>query len=255
MEFESVLLPFRAANGNVTVAASGDGSPVAEWFANQPGEVPLDLVDADAADAVSVVEEMISFWFFQDGSRATASSIYVSAGGLITDSVGTRYAVKAAFLPSAPAAKTTIAASSTITTSFAPETFEPPSSATSSPATSTTTTTTTTVVESPVVLQFKVLNGSGVAGAAGRMTDKLPQAVYMVFSPVETPQRYISSDVYFAEGRQAKAEDTLQAEEMGEIDPRISIPRSSLEKIKSNLLSVFDIRSFLSITTFIVSRQ
>ena len=95
-----------------------------------------------------------------------------------------------------------------------------------------------------MVLQVKVLNGSGVTGAAGRMTDKLPQAVYMVFSPVETPQRYISSDVYFAEGRQANAEDTLQAEEMCEIDQPISIPRSSLEKIKSNLLSVFDIRGF-----------
>ena len=105
MEFESVLLPFRAANGNVTVAVSGDGSPVAEWFANQPGEVPLDLVDADAADAVSVVEEMISFWFFQDGSRATPSSIYVSAGWLITDSVGTSYFVKSRFLPPSASGK------------------------------------------------------------------------------------------------------------------------------------------------------
>ena len=255
VEFESVLLSFTAANGSVTVAVSGDGSPVAEWLANQPGEMPLDLVDADTANAVSVVDEMISFWFFQDGSRATPSSIYVSSGGLITDSVGTSYFVKSRFLLPVPVAKTITTTGSTITTSSAPETFEPPSSATSSPITSTTTTTMITLVESPVVLQVKVLNGSGVAGAAERMTDKLPQAVYMVFSPVETPQRYSSSAVYFVEGRQANAKDTLQAAEMGEIDQPVSIPRILLEKIKSNLLSVFVVRGFLSITTFIVCRQ
>ena len=42
---------------------------------------------------------------------------------------------------------------------------------------------------------------------------------------------------------------------MGEIHQPISMPRSSLDKIESNLLSVFDVRGFLSITTFIVSRQ
>ena len=122
----SAVVPFTAGNVSGAVAISGYGSPVAGWFANQPDEVPLDLVDADAADAVSVAEEM---------------------------------------------------------------------------------------------------------------------------------KRYISLAVYFAEGRQTKAEETLQAAEMSEIDQPISMPQSSLEKIKSNLLSVFDIRGFLSITTFIVSRQ
>ena len=125
-ENDELAISFIASNDQGTVMVSGEGSPVAEWFANQPGEVPLDLVDADAADAVSVAEEM---------------------------------------------------------------------------------------------------------------------------------KRYISLAVYFAEGKQTKAEEILQAAEMGEIEQPISIPRSSLEKIKSNLVRVFDVRGFLSTTTFIVSRQ
>ena len=52
----SVVVPFTAANGSGTVMISGDDSPVVAWFANQPGEVSLDLVDADVNDDVSVVE-------------------------------------------------------------------------------------------------------------------------------------------------------------------------------------------------------
>ena len=62
----SVVVPFAAANGSGTVAVSGDGSPVVAWFGGLPGEVSLDLLDADVGDAVSVVEELVSFWFFQD---------------------------------------------------------------------------------------------------------------------------------------------------------------------------------------------
>ncbi len=131
-------------------------------------------------------------------------------------------------LPPAPVAETTTTTSSTSTTSTSsvPETSEPSSVATSSTTTtSTSTTTTATVVESPVVLQVQVLNGSGVAGAAGRMTDKLSQAGYVVLSPANAPQRYSSSAVYFAEGWQAKAEEILQAADIDEIDAPTAMPQ------------------------------
>lgn len=113
----------------------------------------------------------------------------------------------------------------------------------------------TNFVKSFARLRVLVLNRSSEAGTAGRMTDKLSQAVYTDLSPADTPQRYISSDVYLAEGWQTKAKEILQAAEVGEIDQPISMPRSSLEKIKSNLLSVFDVRGFVSTTTFIISQQ
>ena len=229
----SVIVPFTAANGSGTVAVSGGGSPVVAWFGGLPGEVSLDLVDADVGDVVSVVEELVSFWFFQDDdSGDVPPSVYVSASGDISDSVGTRYVVEAQGLPPAPVAETTTTTSSTsttsTTTSSVPETSETSSAATSSTtttSTSSTTTTTTTVVESPVVLQVQVLNGSGVAGAAGRMTDKLSQAGYVVLSPANAPQRYSSSAVYFAEGWQDKAEEILQAAEIDEIDAPTAMPQ------------------------------
>ena len=226
-----VIVPFTAGNGSGYVTVSGDGSPVAAWFANQPGEVSLDLVDADVTDPVSVVEEMISFWFFQDDdSGDVPPSIFESANGDISDSVGTRYIVEAQGLPPAPVAETTTTTSSTSTTSTSsvPETSEPSGAATSSTtttSTSSTTTTTTTVVESPAVLQVQVLNGSGVAGAAGRMTDKLSEAGYVVLSPENAPQRYSSSAVYFAEGWQEQAEEVLRAAEIEEIDAPTAMPQ------------------------------
>ena len=70
-----------------------------------------------------------------------------------------------------------------------------------------------------------MLNGSGVAGAAGRMTDKLSQAGYVVLSPANAPQRYSSSAVYFAEGWQDRAEEILQAAEIEEIDAPTAMPQ------------------------------
>ncbi len=226
-------MPFTAANGSGTVAVSGDGSPVAAWFGGLPGEVSLDLADADVGDAASVVEELVSFWFFQDDdSGDVPPNIYVSASGDISDSVGTRYVVEAQGLPPAPVAETTTTTSSTSTTSTStssvPETSEPPGAATSSTTTATsssTTTTTTTVVESPVVLQVQVLNGSGVAGAAGRMTDKLSEAGYVVLSPENAPQRYSSSAVYYQEGWKDRAEEILRAAEIDEIDAPTAMPQ------------------------------
>ena len=232
IEEVSVVVPFTAANGGGTVAVSGDGSPIAAWFASQPGEVSLDLVDADVGDAVSVVEGLVSFWFFQDAdSGDVPPSIYVSAGGGITDSVATSYVVEAQLLPPAPVAETTTTTStstSSTSTSSAPETSEAPSTATSSTtttSTSTTTTTTAAVVESPAVLQVQVLNGSGVAGAAGRMTDRLSEAGFVVLSPENAPQRYSSSAVYYQEGWQDRAEEILQAAEIEEVDAPSAMPQ------------------------------
>ena len=70
-----------------------------------------------------------------------------------------------------------------------------------------------------------MLNGSGVAGAAGRLTDKLSQAGYVVLSPENAPQRYSSSAVYYQEGWQAKAEEVLQAAEIEEIDAPTAMPQ------------------------------
>ena len=70
-----------------------------------------------------------------------------------------------------------------------------------------------------------MLNGSGVAGAAGRMTDKLSQAGYVVLSPENAPQRYSSSAVYYQEGWQDKAEEILQAAEIAEIDAPTAMPQ------------------------------
>ena len=221
----SAVVPFTTANGSGTVVVSGDGSPVAEWFADQPGEVSLDLFDADVSEPVSVVEELVSFWFFQDDdSGDVPPSVFVSAGGDISDSVGTRYVVEAEGLPPAPVAETTTTTSTssttTSTTSSAPETSEPSSTATST----TTTTTTTTVVESPVVLLVQVLNGSGVAGAAGRMTDRLSEAGFVVLPPENAPQRYSSSAVYYQEGWKARAEEILLAAEIDEIEAPTAMP-------------------------------
>ena len=226
-------MPFTAANGSGTVAVSGDGSPVVAWFGGLPGEVSLDLLDADVGDAVSVVEELVSFWFFQDDdSGDVPPSIFESASGDISDSAGTRYVVESQGLPPAPVVETTTTTSSTSTTSTSassvPETSEPPSvttSSTTTTSTSSTTTTTTTVVESPAVLQVQVLNGSGVAGAAGRMTDKLSEAGYVVLSPENAPQRYSSSAVYYQEGWEARAEEILQAAEIDEIDAPTAMPQ------------------------------
>ena len=239
IEEVSVVVPFTSGNGSGYVTVSGDGSLVAEWFANQPGEVSLDLVDADVNDAASVVEELVSFWFFQDeNSGDVPPTIFESASGDITDSVGSRYVVEAQGLPPAPVAETTTTTSSTTsstttasTTSAAPTeepaTSEPQSSTSTSTATSAApvTTTTTTVVESPVSLQVQVLNGSGVAGAAGRMTDKLSEAGYVVLPASNAPQRYSTSAVYYQEGWKNRAEEILQAAEIDEIDAPIAMPQ------------------------------
>ena len=210
-ETVSVFVPFTAANGSGIVAVSGDGSPVAAWLGGLPGEVSLDLLDADVNDAASVVEEVVSFWFFQDDdSGDVPPNVYVSAGGDITDSLGTRYVVVSQPLPAAPGTETTTtttSAATAATTTSSPETSEPAASTSTTTTSAATTTTTTSAVPattSPVVadlspsqLQVQVLNGSGVAGAAGRLSASLRDAGYAVLPAGNAPGRFATSAVYY----------------------------------------------------------
>ena len=76
-----------------------------------------------------------------------------------------------------------------------------------------------------MVLQVQVLNGSGVAGAAGRMTDKLSEAGFVVLPPENAPQRYSSSAVYYQQGWQDRAEEILEAAEIDEVDAPSAMPQ------------------------------
>ena len=206
----SVVVPFTAENGSGSVAISGNNSPLVAWFGNLPGEVSLDLADADVTEAVSVVEELVSFWFFRDDdSDDVPPSILVSADGNITDTSGTSYVVEARGLPAAPGTETTTSttttttSSATSTTSSLPsETSESPSTTTTSTATSAapvTTTTTEPVLEdlSPAELVVQVLNGSGITGAAGRLSSSLRDAGYAVLPAGNAPGRFATSAVYY----------------------------------------------------------
>ena len=236
----SVVVPFTAANGSGTIRISGDGSPVAEWFGNQPGEVSLDLVDADIDDAVSVVEELVSFWFFRDdNSGDVPPSIFESPSGEITDSVGTSYVVEAQPFPPAPGTATTTTATipetATTTTTVPGNTGNPTTTTTVSEETTTTTTTTSAVPETtttttaaasepPVSLQVQVLNGSGVAGAAGALTGKLSRAGYIVLPAGNAPRRYRSSAVYYAEGWENQALEILETAGIEQIEEPTLMP-------------------------------
>ena len=127
----------------------------------------------------------------------------------------------------------TSTSTTTSTTSAAPvvetETSELPSTTTttttSTSAAPVTTTTTTTTTPSPVTLQVQVLNGSGVAGAAGRLTAKLAEAGYVVLPASNAPQRYSSSAVYFQDGWQDRAEEVLAATEIDGIEQVLAMPQ------------------------------
>ena len=236
-------MPFTAANGSGAITISGDSSPVAEWFGNLPGEVSLDLVDADIDDAVSVVEELVSFWFFRDDdSGGTPPIIYESASGEITDSLGTSYVVEAELFPPAPGTETTTTTTAaagaseipgTATESSVPGNTENPTTTTTEVSEETTTTatsiqetatTTTTEPEPPASLQVQVLNGSGVAGAAGVLTGKLSRAGYIVLPAGNAPQRYRSSAVYYAQGWEDEALEILETSEIDEIEQPTPMP-------------------------------
>ena len=224
----SLTLPFETSESTGNITISGD-SPIVEWFASQPGEITLDLFDADAESDVSVVEAIVSFWFFRDdNSGDTPPLIYEADDGRISDSLGTVYVVESQGLPPAPGTETTTTTSTTTTTtSTSPEASETPTTS----STTTTTTTTSSIptvtlpeLEPPSSLQVQVLNGSGVAGAAGRMTAKLSQAGYVVRQPANAPGRYRSSAVYYAEDWEDEAAEILAAAEIDEIEQTSPMP-------------------------------
>ena len=70
-----------------------------------------------------------------------------------------------------------------------------------------------------------MLNGSGVAGAAGRLTAKLAEAGYTVLPAGNAPQRYATSAVYFQEGWQDRAEEILAATEIDGIEQVSAMPQ------------------------------
>ena len=80
-------------------------------------------------------------------------------------------------------------------------------------------------MESPVTLQVQVLNASGVAGAAGRLTNKLAEAGYTVLPAGNAPERYATSAVYFQDGWQDRAEEILQIVELEEIEQVAAMPQ------------------------------
>ncbi len=66
---------------------------------------------------------------------------------------------------------------------------------------------TTVPARDPAEVRVLVANGSGIAGAAGRLTDQLNAVNYNVLAPGNTnPPRIESSAVYYAPGFQAEAE-------------------------------------------------
>ena len=197
------------------------------------------FLSAAALAAVLIAASCSSSSGSDDGSDGGDSSTATSQTAAVPVSAVRSGAISSTTTTSSTS--TTSTSTTTSTTSSVPETSETETTASSAstttttttsaaPAATTTTTSTTTTVPvvedlSPSELVVQVLNGSGVAGAAGRMTDKLSQAGYVVLSPENAPQRYSSSAVYFAEGWQAEAKEILRAAEIDEIDAPTVMPQ------------------------------
>ena len=77
--------------------------------------------------------------------------------------------------------------------------------------------------QAPRSLQVRVLNASGVPGAAGELTGALSQAGYVMLTPGNAP-RYATSAVYFAEGWRDEAVQILAETGIAEIDSPTPVP-------------------------------
>ena len=88
---------------------------------------------------------------------------------------------------------TTATVSATTTTATTTTSATPPTT-----TTSTTTTTTTTTIPSADDLRVQVLNGSGISGAAGRLTARLEEAGWDMLPAGNAPRRYSTSAVYYS---------------------------------------------------------
>lgn len=175
---------------------------------NSDDEVPEDeLASAEDVPVATTVTEKNGDYILSSTTLAAPTPATITTSPTTTST--------ASSVPETSETLSTTSTTTTTTTSAAPATT----------TTTSTTTTTASVVVSPVVLQVQVLNGSGVAGAAGRLTDKLSQAGYVVLPPDNAPQRYSSSAVYFADGWQAKAGEILQTAEIAEIEEVTAMPQ------------------------------
>ena len=252
----SVVVPFTTVYGEGSIEISGISAPVVDWFASHPGEVSVTMGHIAIEDKVAIVEEIVNLWFREDEDSENygeiAPFVFENAGE-ITDSLGSRYVVEAQPFPLAPGTFSTPAVSeipgitatvpgntetTTTTTTVSEEIPETTTTTTATtavpeeiPETATTTTTTAAAAEDPpettttttaepapaVTLQVQVLNGSGVPGAAGRMTEKLSQAGYATLPPGNAP-RYRNSAVYYRENWEEQATEILEASEIAQIE-------------------------------------
>ena len=190
------------SSSETTAAATEAGAAVT---VAQPG------TSAAAAEAAETDEEAQGLPPATEEAEASESAVTATPTTTTTSTTSTS---------TAPA---TTATTSTTISGVPTELSEPPSTTTT--AAPATTTTTTTVTESPVTLQVQVLNGSGVAGAAGRLTTKLAEAGYTVLPAGNAPQRYATSAVYYQEGWQDRAEEILAATEIEGIEQVSTMPQ------------------------------
>ena len=224
MALVAVLLAASCSSGSdsspATIAAGAGGVTVTTTQSENATTTAAAAESVVGAQGLSSVlgEDEASEPAVTAASPTTTSGASSSSSTSATSSTSSTSAASSAPSEEPGTSESLSTSSSTTTTSAAPAT-------TTTTTSSTTTTTTTTVVESPVVLQVQVLNGSGVAGAAGRMTDKLSEAGYVVLSPENAPQRYSSSAVYYQDGWKDRAAEILEAAEIEEIDAPTAMPQ------------------------------
>ena len=84
-------------------------------------------------------------------------------------------------------------------------------------------------IEAPRSLQVRVLNASGVAGAAGALTGRLAGEGYVMLAPGNAPRRYASSAVYFAEGWRDEALEILEDTGIEQIEQPLPLPQQLAE--------------------------
>ena len=220
-----------AVLGLIASACSSDGSD------SSPAETTAAVV---ATTAASTPPETATTTTEADGNVVESQSLPAAPGTEQVEPVpsvapsATSDSAEAA--PSASssgsAAPGTQTAAPTTTTTVAPSV----SSETGTPETTRTPETTTLIEgeeietpQSPQSLQIRVLNASGVPGAAGSLTDRLSGEGYVMLAPENAPRRYSSSAVYYARGWQEEAEQILEDTGIEELQQPTPVPSQFAE--------------------------
>ena len=167
--------PSVTASPSITTAAPTETVAEAQDLPSVPeseGSVPADAVEPE--DSASDVAPSAP----SSGSVPPVGSESPRTTTTITTTTTTS---------SAPPPTTSTATSTTTTSSAAPQT-----------TTTSTTTTTTTTIPSADDLRVQVLNGSGISGAAGRLTERLDEAGWDVLPAGNAPRRFAVSAVYYS---------------------------------------------------------